>query len=141
MKLPAAAWQRREGMAALLAALGARAGETRYVGGCVRDTLRGLPVSDVDLATRLLPEAVIDRLRRARIKAIPTGLAHGTVTAVVEGKPVEVTTLRRDVATDGRRATIAYTDDWTEDAARRDFTINAFFADPASGESGERRRR
>ncbi|MET1113107.1 MAG: CCA tRNA nucleotidyltransferase [Allosphingosinicella sp.] len=132
MKLPRAAWQRREGMKPLLAALGAKDGDTRYVGGCVRDTLLGLPVSDVDLATRLSPKEVMARLARARIKAVPTGLAHGTVTAVVGGKPVEVTTLRRDVATDGRRATIAYTDDWREDAARRDFTINALLADPAT---------
>jgi poly(A) polymerase len=117
-------------MKALLAALGAADGDTRYVGGCVRDTLLGLAVSDVDLATRLPPQEVMERLGKARIKAVPTGLAHGTVTAVVAGKPVEVTTLRRDVATDGRRATIAYTDDWREDAARRDFTINALLADP-----------
>jgi poly(A) polymerase len=134
MKLPPAAWQRREGMKPLLAALGAKEGATRYVGGCVRDTLLGLAVSDVDLATRLPPQEVMERLAKARIKAVPTGLAHGTVTAVVAGKPVEVTTLRRDVATDGRRATIAYTDDWREDAARRDFTINALFADPVSRE-------
>jgi poly(A) polymerase len=118
-------------MAALLRALGAAEGKTRYVGGCVRDTLLGLPVSDVDLATRLAPDEVMRRLKAARIKAVPTGLAHGTVTAIVEGVPVEVTTLRRDVATDGRRATIAYTEDWREDAARRDFTINALSADPA----------
>jgi len=130
VKLPRAAWQRREGMRPLFAALGAKDGDTRYVGGCVRDTLLGLAVSDVDLATRLPPQEVMERLARARIKAVPTGLAHGTVTAVVGGKPVEVTTLRRDVATDGRRATIAYTDDWREDAARRDFTINALLADP-----------
>jgi poly(A) polymerase len=132
MKLPKASWQKREGMKALLAALDAKGGSTRYVGGCVRDTLLGLPVSDVDLATRLPPQAVMERLATARIKAVPTGIAHGTVTAVVAGKPVEVTTLRRDVATDGRRATIAYTDDWREDAARRDFTINALFADPST---------
>ena len=130
MRLPKAPWQRREGMKALLAALGAKEGDTRYVGGCVRDTLLGLPVSDVDLATRLTPQDVLERLATARIKAVPTGIAHGTVTAVVAGQPVEVTTLRRDVATDGRRATIAYTDDWREDAARRDFTINALLADP-----------
>ncbi|HEX9963381.1 MAG TPA: CCA tRNA nucleotidyltransferase [Allosphingosinicella sp.] len=134
MKLPTAPWQRREGMKALLATLGAKDGDTRYVGGCVRDTLLGLPVSDVDLATRLAPQEVMERLARGRIKAVPTGLAHGTVTAVVAGKPVEVTTLRRDVATDGRRATIAYTDDWREDAARRDFTINALLADPLTRE-------
>lgn len=132
MRLPGASWQRREGMKPLLAALGAKDGDTRYVGGCVRDTLLGLPVSDVDLATRLPPHEVMERLAKARIKAVPTGLAHGTVTAVVAGKPVEVTTLRRDVATDGRRATIAYTDDWREDAARRDFTINALSADPTT---------
>jgi len=132
VKLPRAAWQSRKGMAGLLRALGAAEGQTRYVGGCVRDTLLGLAVSDVDFATRLAPEEVIRRLKAARIKAVPTGLAHGTVTAIVEGVPFEVTTLRRDVATDGRRATIAYTEDWREDAARRDFTINALSADPAS---------
>jgi poly(A) polymerase len=94
--------------------------------------LLNAPVSDVDLATRLKPEDVMARLKRAKIKAVPTGMAHGTVTAVVEGKPVEVTTLRRDVATDGRHATVAFTDDWAEDAARRDFTINALSADPDS---------
>ena len=134
MKLPDAPWQHRSGMARLLAALGAAAGDTRFVGGCVRDTLLGLPVSDVDLATRIAPEEVMRRLATARIKAVPTGLAHGTITAVIEGKPVEVTTLRRDVATDGRRATVAYTEDWREDAARRDFTINALSADPAGGD-------
>jgi poly(A) polymerase len=132
VKLPRADWQARPGMAALLKALAAKQGKTRFVGGCVRDTLLGLPVSDVDLATSLAPEEVMERLRRAKIKAIPTGLAHGTVTAIVAGAPVEVTTLRRDVSTDGRRATVAFTDDWREDAARRDFTINALSADPAS---------
>jgi poly(A) polymerase len=134
MKLPSAPWQSGKGMRPLLAALDAKSGATRYVGGCVRDTLLGLPVSDVDLATRLPPEQVMERLEQAGIKAIPTGLAHGTVTAVIGGRPVEVTTLRRDVSTDGRRATIAYTDDWAEDAGRRDFTINAFSANPANGE-------
>ena len=134
MSLPDAPWQHRPGMDRLLAALGAAGGETRFVGGCVRDTLLGLEASDVDLATRVAPEEVVRRLEKARIKAVPTGLAHGTITAVIGGKPVEVTTLRRDVATDGRRATIAYTEDWREDAARRDFTINALSADPASGE-------
>jgi poly(A) polymerase len=132
--LPQAAWQDRPGMDKLLDALGGDKGETRWVGGCVRDTLLGLEVSDVDLATRLRPEEVIRRLEAARIKAVPTGLAHGTITGIVGGAPVEITTLRRDVATDGRRATIEYTDDWREDAARRDFTINALSADPASGE-------
>ncbi len=134
MRLPDAPWQARKGMKQLLAALDAGDGATRYVGGCVRDTLLGLPVSDVDLATRLPSDEVMRRLEKAGIKAVPTGLAHGTVTAVIGGAPVEVTTLRRDVSTDGRRATIAYTDDWKEDAARRDFTINAFSADPAGGD-------
>jgi len=132
--LPDAEWRRRPGLEGLLDALGAGEGETRFVGGCVRDTLLGLAVSDIDLATRLEPAQVMERLAAARIKAVPTGLAHGTVTAVVAGKPVEVTTLRRDVATDGRRATIAFTRDWREDAARRDFTINALSAAPAEGE-------
>lgn len=132
MKLSRAVWQERPGLPELLSVLGGDKGETRFVGGCVRDTLLDLPVQDVDLATRLQPEEVIARLRKTKIKAVPTGLAHGTVTAVVEGKPVEVTTLRRDVATDGRHATVAFTGDWAEDAARRDFTMNALSADPVS---------
>ncbi|WP_136161116.1 CCA tRNA nucleotidyltransferase [Sphingomonas flavalba] len=133
LTLPDAPWRHRPGLDRLLAALGAGAGETRFVGGAVRDTLLGLPVADLDLATRLRPEAVRDRIRAAGLKAVPTGLAHGTITAVLADGPVEVTTLRRDVSTDGRRATVAFSDDWREDAARRDFTINALYADPASG--------
>ncbi|PSJ37132.1 CCA tRNA nucleotidyltransferase [Allosphingosinicella deserti] len=132
MKLPDV--ETSAGTRRLLETLGSKQGQTRYVGGWVRDTLLGLPVSDMDLATRHRPEDVIALLRKAGIKAVPTGLAHGTITAVVESRPIEVTTLRRDVATDGRRATIAYTDDWVEDAARRDFTINALSADPETGE-------
>ena len=127
-------WRRRKGMKKLLAALGADEGLTRYVGGAVRDELLGLPVSDIDLATRLKPEEVMRRLQAAGIKAVPTGIDHGTITAVSDGQPVEITSLRRDVSTDGRRATIAFTDEWQEDAARRDFTINALMADPLSGE-------
>lgn len=133
MILPDAAWRYRPGLDRLLAALDADAGETRFVGGAVRDTLLGLPVADLDLATRLKPELVRDRIREAGLKAVPTGLAHGTITAVLADGPVEVTTLRRDVSTDGRRATVAFSDDWREDAARRDFTINALYADPANG--------
>jgi poly(A) polymerase len=129
--LPDAEWRHREGLAALVAALGDTA---RFVGGAVRDGLLGMPVSDVDVATRLRPEQVIERLQAAGIKAVPTGIAHGTITAVTAGGPVEITTLRRDVATDGRHATVAYTDDWQEDAARRDFTINALSADLVTGE-------
>ncbi len=97
----------------------------RIVGGAVRDCLMGRPVHDIDLATNLKPEEVIKRLEAAGFKAIPTGLSHGTVTAVVRGETFEITTLRKDVSTDGRRAEISFTDDWMEDAARRDFTINA----------------
>src|SRR6476646_12135253 len=121
-------------MERLLDALGADEGLTRYVGGAVRDDLLDLPVSDVDLATRMQPEEVIERLDAARIKAVPTGIDHGTVTAVSDGHAYEVTTLRRDVSTDGRRATVAFTTAWEEDAARRDFTINALSADPRTGE-------
>ena len=120
-------------MARVLDALGANEGLTRYVGGAVRDELLGLPVSDVDLATQLRPDEVIERLEAAKVKPVPTGIDHGTITAVSDGQPFEVTTLRRDVATDGRRAKVAFTDDWQEDAARRDFTINALSADPRTG--------
>jgi len=134
MKLAAMPWAAWTGMEPLLEALDADGGATRVVGGAVRDTLLGLPVSDVDLATRIAPGEVIERLEAAGIKAVPTGLAHGTITAVIAGRPVEVTTLRRDVETDGRHAVVAFTDDWQADAARRDFTINALSADPVSGE-------
>jgi poly(A) polymerase len=131
--LPPGAWREDSALLAVLDALGGSA-ETRAVGGAVRDSLLGQPVSDVDLATRLVPNEVVARLAAAGLKSAPTGIAHGTVTAIAGGRGFEVTTLRRDVATDGRRATIAFTDDWAEDAARRDFTINALYADPVSGE-------
>lgn len=134
VRLPAAAWQHADGLKRILAALDDSYGGPRYVGGAVRDTLLGLPVTDVDIATALLPNEVINRLEASEIKAIPTGIEHGTVTAAVDGKNYEITTLRRDVATDGRRATVAFATDWHEDAARRDFTINALYADPKSGE-------
>ncbi|MGF1549799.1 MAG: CCA tRNA nucleotidyltransferase [Sphingomonadaceae bacterium] len=134
MRLADAEWLRRPGLARALAALAADRGQTRLVGGCVRDGLLGLPVADIDLATRLEPREVIARAEAAGLKTVPTGIAHGTVTVIAAGRPIEVTTLRRDVSTDGRRATIAYTDDWKEDAARRDFTINALSANPVSGE-------
>jgi poly(A) polymerase len=134
LKLDAAKWRRRRGTARILDALGADEGMTRYVGGAVRDSLLGLRLSDIDLATRLKPDEVVARLEAARIKAVPTGIEHGTITAVSDGHPFEITTLRRDVSTDGRRATVAFTDDWKEDAARRDFTINALSADPRTGE-------
>ncbi|MFN3371271.1 MAG: CCA tRNA nucleotidyltransferase [Sphingomonadaceae bacterium] len=133
-RLDPEAWLGRPGFRRLLSALDAEMGRTRLVGGVVRDSLLGLPVSDIDLATTLSPEAVTERLEAANIRAVPTGLAHGTVTAVAGGTPYEVTTLRRDVATDGRHAEVAFTDDWLADAQRRDFTINALYADPLTGE-------
>ena len=131
--LSLAALHARDGFAALIAALGG-AEQTRLVGGVVRDTLLGLDPADVDLATRLLPDEVLARLQAAAIRAVPTGLAHGTVTGVLPSGPIEVTTLRRDVATDGRHAVVAFTDAWDEEASRRDFTMNALYADPATGE-------
>jgi poly(A) polymerase len=114
-------------MAALSAAGGAEA--ARFVGGCVRDTLTGHTVGDIDIATLLTPDQVIAALEAAGLKAVPTGVDHGTVTAVSSGKPFEITTLRRDVETDGRRAVVAFTTDWAEDAQRRDFRLNALYAD------------
>ena len=108
-------------------------GEARFVGGAIRNTLLAKPVSDIDIATPLTPDEVAKKLTAAGIAFVPTGIEHGTLTAIVEGKPFEVTTLRRDVTTDGRHAVVAFTDDWTLDAQRRDFTMNALYAD-ASGE-------
>jgi len=126
--LPAAPWTQREDLVALVAALGSD--NVRWVGGAVRDTLLGLPVKDVDAATLHRPGDLMARLDEAGIRALPTGIDHGTVTAVLPGGNVEVTTLRRDVSTDGRRATVTFATDWCEDAARRDFTINALYAHP-----------
>ena len=130
--LPDAPWRHRPGLDRLVAVLGP--GAARWVGGAVRDTLLHRPVSDIDLATLHPPDEVIRRLDAAGIRTIPTGIAHGTVTAVAKGTVVEVTTLRRDVATDGRHAVVEPTTDWREDAARRDFTMNALYADPVTGE-------
>lgn len=116
----------REVMAALEAA---RPGGSRFVGGCVRNTLRGKPVDDIDIATQLQPDAVMQAMKAASIRALPTGIDHGTVTAIAGGRPFEITTLRRDVETDGRRAVVAFTEDWEEDAARRDFRLNAVYAE------------
>jgi poly(A) polymerase len=120
----------REGVQACLSALDVPGEETRLVGGCVRDALLGRTASDVDLATTLRPEAVIARARAAGLKAVPTGIAHGTVTLVVEGAPHEVTTLREDVETDGRHAVVRFGRDFFRDAERRDFTINALSLAP-----------
>ncbi|WP_370676357.1 CCA tRNA nucleotidyltransferase [Pleomorphomonas sp. PLEO] len=101
----------------------------RVVGGAVRNTLIGVPVDDVDIATTAPPEVVAARVAAAGLKAVPTGIAHGTVTVVSSGRPFEVTTLRADVETDGRHAVVAFTRDWVGDARRRDFTMNAVYAD------------
>ncbi|MEH6758337.1 MAG: CCA tRNA nucleotidyltransferase [Parasphingorhabdus sp.] len=132
MKLPDAPWHQRPSLKKLVDALGGQKGMIRFVGGAVRDSLLGVAVKDIDLATILKPDDVMARLKEAGFKVVPTGIDHGTVTAVTKDGPVEITTLRRDVSTDGRRATVAYSDDWREDAARRDFTINALSADPVT---------
>ena len=134
MKLEPSAWLDRPGIKRLLKALDAKSGTVRFVGGAVRDLLLDEDPGDLDLATTLSPQEVIRRLEAAGIKAVPTGIEHGTITAVSSGTLVEVTTLRSDVSTDGRRATVAFTGDWQADAGRRDFTINALYADPFSGE-------
>jgi poly(A) polymerase len=108
-------------------------GEVRFVGGAVRDTLLGRPIGDLDLATKLPPDQVMRLLDEAGIRHIPTGLAHGTVTGLAGSRHVEITTLRRDVETDGRHAVVAFTDDWAADAARRDFTMNALYLDRDCG--------
>jgi poly(A) polymerase len=118
----------------LRAALGMDAGQSRLVGGCVRDALLGVVAADIDIATVFSPNMVMARLGEAGLKAVPTGLAHGTVTAIAGALVAEVTTLRRDVVTDGRHAEVAFTDDWQADAARRDFTINALYARLPGGE-------
>lgn len=128
--LPPAHWTRRAGLAALTHALGAD--DIRWVGGAVRDTLLGGSIDDIDCATRHRPDIVINRCKAAGIRTVPTGLDHGTVTALTEDGPVEITTIRRDVETDGRHATIAFAKEWRDDAARRDFTINALYVHPVT---------
>lgn len=121
-------WFKDEALRRVLSLLNADGGEGRVVGGAVRNSLMGLPVADIDIATTLLPQTVLERALAAGIKAVPTGIAHGTVTLVIDGKPFEITTLRRDVETDGRHAQVAFSDDWQADAERRDLTINALYA-------------
>ena len=131
-------WMAEPPTRVLFAALGQAGIVARFVGGCVRDALLGRQIADIDLATPAHPEEVVAALARAGIKVVPTGIEHGTVTAVVNppsnsgGPPrhFEITTLRRDVETDGRHARVAFDADWAEDAARRDFTINAIYLDP-----------
>jgi len=120
-------WMRSKAVSALFAAL--PKDSLRFVGGCVRNALWDEPVGDIDLATTLEPQAVADALDAAEIKYVPTGIAHGTLTAIIDRKPFEITSLRKDVETDGRRAVVAFTQDWAEDAQRRDLTVNALYAD------------
>jgi poly(A) polymerase len=121
-------WMRAKETRAVLDALASAGGEARFVGGAVRNALLNRAVDDIDIATPLLPDDVMRALKAAHITAIPTGIEHGTVTAILDRKAFEITTLRRDVSTDGRRATVAFSTDWAEDAGRRDFTINALYA-------------
>ncbi len=115
---------------AVAAALVADGAEVRFVGGCVRDAVLDRPIRDIDIATGDPPDRVVRLLEDAGIRAIPTGIDHGTITAIVGDAHFEVTTLRLDIETDGRRARVEFTDDWQADAARRDFTINALYCDP-----------
>ena len=124
-ELPPQDWMEEAGTQAVMAALSADGVEPRFVGGCVRDSLAHRPVGDIDIATPDPPETVMNLLGRAGLRAIPTGIDHGTVTALSGSRAFEITTLRRDVETDGRRAKVAFTDNWVIDASRRDFTINA----------------
>ena len=126
-------WLTRPATQALCAALQAGGHRVFFVGGCVRNALLGELVGDLDLATDALPEKVVRLVEAAGFKAIPTGIDHGTVTVLAGGLPHEITTFRRDVQTDGRHAVVAYSTDLAQDAARRDFTMNALYADP-SGE-------
>jgi poly(A) polymerase len=128
--LPPQPWMTAPATRRVIAALTAKGAEVRFVGGCVRDAILGRAVQDLDIATHDAPETVMALLAAAGIEAIPTGIAHGTVTAVVDKAHFEITTLREDVETYGRRAKVAFTDDWTADAARRDLTINALFCSP-----------
>lgn len=123
-------WMTAPQTAAVLDALEAEGGPdcARFVGGCVRNALVGRPIDDIDIATTLTPDRVTQALKAAGVRVVPTGIEHGTVTAISDHLPHEITTLRRDVSTDGRRATVAFTDDWAQDAQRRDFTLNSLYA-------------
>ena len=127
--LKAAEWLTRRETNAVFDALSHNGIETRAVGGAVRNTLLGLPVTEIDLATTAVPERVVALAEKAGLKAVPTGIDHGTITVVANGVPFEVTTLRCDVETFGRHAKVAFTTSWEEDASRRDFTLNALYAD------------
>ena len=126
----AADWLAAPETQAVCAMLLAGGRQALFVGGCVRNALMGRPVADIDIATDARPDQVMALAEAAGLKPVPTGVAHGTVTVVAGGRPFEVTTFRRDVETDGRRAKVAFTDEIAEDAARRDFTMNALYARP-----------
>ncbi|HWA22701.1 MAG TPA: CCA tRNA nucleotidyltransferase [Caulobacterales bacterium] len=129
-RLPAAAWLTAPETKAVMGALErAEPGGARFVGGCVRNTLLGQAVDDIDIATVLVPDQIIAAAHALGLEAVPTGIEHGTITVIANHHPFEVTTLRRDISTDGRRATVAFTRDWNEDAQRRDFRFNALYAD------------
>ncbi len=130
-RFPDAPWLQDPSLQKVLAALGAPQTDVRAVGGCVRDTVLERDVTDIDLATPDLPDVTIEKLEAAGLKAAPTGIEHGTVTAVAGGQGFEITTLRKDTACDGRHASVEFTADWQEDAARRDFTFNAMSMTPA----------
>ncbi|MCF6328479.1 MAG: CCA tRNA nucleotidyltransferase [Henriciella sp.] len=124
-------WMTTPQTLAVIAALeAARPGGVRFVGGCVRNCVMGRAVDDIDIATQLEPAQTVAALKAAGLRAIPTGIEHGTVTAIVDRVPFEITSLRRDVETDGRRAVVTFTQDWAEDAQRRDFRMNALYAAP-----------
>ncbi len=128
-RLAQAPWLTAPATQSVLAAITSGGGDARIVGGAVRNTLLGHPVTDIDIATTVRPEDVLARATQAGLTAVPTGLAHGTVTVIAGHRPFEVTTLRHDVETHGRHATVAFTEDWVSDAHRRDFTINALYCD------------
>ena len=127
--IPPQNWMQDPACIAVMQALTSGGSTARFVGGCVRDALLGRPINDVDIATDSLPEDVIGLLEDAKIRSIPTGLKHGTVTAVIDHKTFEITTLRHDIETFGRHANVAFSASWQEDAARRDFTMNAISLD------------
>ncbi len=127
--LAGAPWLAAPATQTVLACVTRGGGQARIVGGAVRNALLGRPVKDIDIATTVAPTEVMERAAACGLTAIPTGLAHGTVTLIFEHTPFEVTTLRRDVTTDGRRAEVAFTSDWGADAQRRDFTVNALYCD------------
>lgn len=122
-------WIRDEGAQAVMAAIAAGGGHALFVGGCVRNALLGVPVADIDIATDARPETVVALVSAAGLRPVPTGIDHGTVTVVAHGRGFEVTTFRQDLETDGRRAIVAFADDVADDASRRDFTMNALYAD------------